>query len=60
MPRLFGRLWRSGGRRADVAEEPSPVSEDPGREEIARRIEVARERLRQEIPPPEDPDDPQT
>lgn len=61
MPRLFGRLWRSGGRRAETAEEAARVVEDPEvREEIGQRIEAARERLRQSIPPPEDGEDPQT
>jgi hypothetical protein len=59
VPRLFGRLWRSGGRRAQVPAEPEPEavpedSDDP--EEIERRIEAARQRLRETIPPPEDPE----
>jgi hypothetical protein len=61
VPRLFGRLWRSGGRRAEVAEEVSETADAPEEQgEIERRIEAARERLRQTIPSPEDPDEPQT
>jgi hypothetical protein len=66
VPRLFGRLWRSGGRRAELAEAGSPEREptaqaaEPhtGREELGRRLEQARQRLRQTIPPPEDPNEP--
>ena len=68
MPRL-GRLWRSGGRRAQVtasaeaaSAEDAPRTEAPDDGEIGRRLEEARERLRQTIPPPQDahPDEPQT
>jgi hypothetical protein len=67
MPRLFGRLWRSGGRRADLPEGGSAEDEAASRtggadarEELGRRLEAARQRLRQTISPPEDPDPPQT
>ncbi|HTX30446.1 MAG TPA: hypothetical protein VMD09_03625 [Solirubrobacteraceae bacterium] len=65
MPRL-GRLWRSGGRRAQVAEastEEAEASEQPSDaaapgptppEDIGQRLEEARRRLRQTIPPPEE------
>jgi hypothetical protein len=65
MPRL-GRLWRSGARRAQVTGAPEPrASEgdsepDDERVDIGRRIEEARRRLREAIPPQEDPDRPQT
>ena len=68
MPRRLGRLWRSGARRAQVSEAPSPESEAPDdpegpagereRGDIARRIEEARRRLRETIPPQEDSDRP--
>jgi hypothetical protein len=70
MPRLFGRLWRSGGRRAELTEGGADDGEDgedasraevsEGREELGRRLEAARQRLRQTIPPPGEPEDPQT
>ena len=49
---LLGRLRNVlGGRERS---EPQPQTrEDPGRE-AAQRLEAARERLKQEIPPPED------
>ncbi len=61
MPRL-GRLWRSGARRAQVAEVPQAQVEGAGGEsppggedvEMGTRIEEARRRLRETIPSPED------
>jgi hypothetical protein len=41
------------GRRAPADEERGPQAEDPS--EAAKRIEAAQERLKQAIPPPEDP-----
>jgi hypothetical protein len=71
VPRRLGRLWRSGARRAQVTEAPSPELEAPSagpeipeasdeRGDIGRRIEEARRRLRETIPPQEDLDRPAT
>jgi hypothetical protein len=64
VPRLFGRLWRSGARRAEVAE-PTEETARARTEalDVYRRIEEARRRLREKIPPAQDtspPEDPQT
>jgi hypothetical protein len=62
VPRL-GRLWRSGGRRAQVPEPRGAGAEtraagaeagDGG--DIGQRLEEAQRRLRQTIPPPQDAD----
>jgi hypothetical protein len=63
VPRRFGRLWRSGARRAEVGEAPDQEFRAQEKLEIGRRIEEARRRLREAIPPPQDqgqPEDPQT
>jgi hypothetical protein len=50
---LLGRLRDLiGGRPARSKPEPQPP-EDP-RRDAAQRLEAARDRLKQEIPPPED------
>jgi hypothetical protein len=48
---LFGRIREllAGRQRS----EPRPAPEDP-RRDAAQRLEAARTRLKQEIPPPED------
>jgi hypothetical protein len=64
VPRRFGRLWRSGARRAEVGELPDrEFRAGQDKLEIGRRIEEARRRLRETIPPPQGqsrPQDPQT
>jgi len=50
---LLGRLLGPVLGRGAPAEERSHAPEDP--REAAKRIEAAQERLKQEIPPPEDP-----
>ena len=51
---LLGRLLGPVlGRGAPADEERSRAPEDP--REAAKRIEAAQQRLKQEIPPPEDP-----
>jgi hypothetical protein len=51
---LLGRLLAPVlGRRAAAGEQRDGAAEDRG--EAARRIEAAQERLKQAIPPPEDP-----
>jgi hypothetical protein len=42
------------GRRGPAGEERGRAAEDP--REAAKRIEAAQERLKQAIPPPEDPE----
>lgn len=67
MPRRLGRLWRSGGRRAKVTDAPTTEPEAPGADpepegeqiDIGGRIEEARRRLRDTIPPREDLDGPE-
>jgi hypothetical protein len=52
VPRILGRLWRSGARRTPAADEAR--TDDVGAEgvEVGRRLEEARQRLREAIPPP--------
>jgi len=51
---LLGRLLESvRGDRTRAKSSPAQPKEDP-RRDAAQRLEAARDRLKQEIPPPED------
>jgi hypothetical protein len=63
VPRLFGRLWRTGARHSEVGARPvdaaqpadvRPAEAAEERHEFGRRIEAARQRLRETIPPQEE------
>jgi hypothetical protein len=51
---LLGRLL--SGVRGRPGREGAQRSDEPARREAAQRLEAARERLKQEIAPPEDPE----
>jgi hypothetical protein len=51
---LLARLRRSGERDRPAAPAPLPPSMAAGADEFQARLDEARERLRRDIPPPDD------